>query len=335
MSHQLIPYRLEEPAAPVASTATDSLSYPNGTDSLAATEAGELTLATPDSLAQAADSLALQLVEEPTPFTPPILLRTSLDEAASTEAPRYYEAADEELFGYSSIRAEIPYTPQMSAPLTATPLFGALVLGLVIFYALLLHQHLSDALTLVGRLTRERTTSDRLTEDSTSDYARFLNLTTILGMLLTGAAVIRIAVPYLGYTPLAMWPATGAFWGCIALFITFAAILLYRHGISALVGQLTYTQPLFEQLNRLAQLFFALLTLVSTPILALWLLAPVGEGRLWLWVIIIELVIIFVLYLKETLSLFISKKISILHWFLYLCGVEILPVSFLLLLAMR
>ena len=34
------------------------------------------------------------------------------------------------------------------------------------------------------------------------------------------------------------------------------------------------------------------------------------------------------LYLKESLMLFLSKKISILHWFLYLCAVEIFPVSF-------
>ena len=33
-------------------------------------------------------------------------------------------------------------------------------------------------------------------------------------------------------------------------------------------------------------------------------------------------------YLKESLMLFLSKKISILHWFLYLCAVEIFPVSF-------
>ena len=41
------------------------------------------------------------------------------------------------------------------------------------------------------------------------------------------------------------------------------------------------------------------------------------------------------LYLKESLNLFISKKISILHWFLYLCTVEIFPVSLLWLSLVR
>ena len=79
----------------------------------------------------------------------------------------------------------------------------------------------------------------------------------------------------------------------------------------------------------------AFMTLIATPFLALWLLAPAGEGKIWFWVIIIELVVSLILYLQETLSLFISKKISILHWFLYLCGVEIFPISLLILLTVR
>ncbi|MDO4757740.1 MAG: DUF4271 domain-containing protein [Rikenellaceae bacterium] len=333
MSHQLIPYRLEEPVAPVA---TDSLSHPEPTDSLAKVPSDSLALIPADSLVSITpDSLAKPHVEVVAPYELPFALRSSLEETPSRKNLRYNETSAEELFGYSSMQAEIPYTPHAAPALTATPLFGAFVLGLVIFYALMLHQHLSDAITLVGRVSRERATGERLTEDSTGDYTRFINLAVTLGLLLTGAAVMRIAAPFVGYTPLAEWPHTGAFMGSLGIVAALGLVILYRQGLSLLIGRLTYTQQLFEQLNRLASTFFALLTLLSTPLLALWLLAPLGEGNLWLWVIIIELIVVFVLYLNETLSLFISKKISILHWILYLCGVEILPMSFLVLLVMR
>lgn len=42
-----------------------------------------------------------------------------------------------------------------------------------------------------------------------------------------------------------------------------------------------------------------------------------------------------ILYLREVLNLFISKKVSILHWILYLCIVEVFPVSLLWLLVAR
>ena len=38
---------------------------------------------------------------------------------------------------------------------------------------------------------------------------------------------------------------------------------------------------------------------------------------------------------QGTLNLFLSKKISILHWILYLCTVEIFPISLIGLLAAR
>ncbi|MBQ5352799.1 MAG: DUF4271 domain-containing protein, partial [Alistipes sp.] len=37
-----------------------------------------------------------------------------------------------------------------------------------------------------------------------------------------------------------------------------------------------------------------------------------------------------ILFVKETFLFFVSQKISILHWILYLCALEIFPLSLLL-----
>ena len=74
---------------------------------------------------------------------------------------------------------------------------------------------------------------------------------------------------------------------------------------------------------------------VALSALLLFALCPRGTGDVWFCIIVIELLATVFLYLRETLNLFLSKKISILHWILYLCIVEVFPVSLLWLLVAR
>lgn len=319
MSH-LIPYRIETPAAPRPEV--DSL-RPAATDSLL-------------SDAVAVDSLAVDSLQgvEPAPEPAAPLFWSDLQ---TTEAPstRYREVSPEELFGAQSIQAEMPFLhPRQDSPLATGP-FGLLVLAIAAFYCLMLYQHLGDATQLISRVTRERTSGERLSEDSNGGYSHFLTLSTTLGLLLLGVVAMRLSAPLLHLTPLAAWPQTGAFMGALLVVLGLVGVSLYQWLVCLLVGRITYTQHLFEQLFLIKRTFFALLTLLSTPFTALWLLTPNQEGSIWFWVIIIELILSLILYLQETLSLFISKKISILHWFLYLCGVEIFPISLLILWVVR
>ena len=64
------------------------------------------------------------------------------------------------------------------------------------------------------------------------------------------------------------------------------------------------------------------------PLILLFLLTSPDTGHILSFGILILGGALLLLYLKESLMLFLSKKISILHWFLYLCAVEIFPVSF-------
>lgn len=308
MSHP-IPYRIELPASPAMPADTvcvDSL----GTDSL------------------------IMLPAEPQVEHFPFQALTDLT-AQTTPESHYRTVSPEELFGYGSMQAEIPFLRPHSESPTATTSFSLLVLAILCFYCLMLYQHLADAVLLCSRVSHERATGERLSEDSNGGYNRFLGLCTLLGVLLVGVATMRYTAPLLEQTALGAWPHSGAFLGAVGIAAALGLVALYGAIIRNLVGRLTYTLHLFEQLVLIKRTFFAMLTLFATPFMALWLLTPQGEGRLWFWVIIIELIITLILYLQETFSLFISKKISILHWFLYLCGVEIFPISFLVLMAVR
>ena len=62
------------------------------------------------------------------------------------------------------------------------------------------------------------------------------------------------------------------------------------------------------------------------------LIALIGYGagyQIWMNVGLVAIAATLLLYAKESIELFISKKVSILHWILYLCAVEILPFTLL------
>ena len=87
-------------------------------------------------------------------------------------------------------------------------------------------------------------------------------------------------------------------------------------------------RPITDQLVALKFNYLALSVVFLCPLILLFLLASPDTGHILSFGILILGGALLLLYLKESLMLFLSKKISILHWFLYLCAVEIFPVSF-------
>jgi hypothetical protein len=79
--------------------------------------------------------------------------------------------------------------------------------------------------------------------------------------------------------------------------------------------------------------YFVFATVVVAPFLLV--LQMSGGVMAWRIATYLALGLTLVLYVRESLDLFMSKKISILHWFLYLCTVEIVPVTLLWQMAIR
>lgn len=255
---------------------------------------------------------------------------------AGEQQPRYREASPAEVFGASSVQVP-PSAVAASAPRDplATPAYGGAALFLLLVYAALLYRHLGDARRLAGRLQRDRSAEKRLYEDAGSSYVRFLTICCTLGIFVAALAVVRFTAPLLPPAFVEGWPRTAAALCTLGVAAALALSLLYQRGVTFVVGVLTYSRPLIERLWLVKRHAAALLTVAATPPLLLLLLLPQGTGKGWLWVIIIELSVLSVLYLRETLMLFLAKKVSILHWFLYLCVVEIFPLSLWMLLAGR
>ena len=241
------------------------------------------------------------------------------------------------LFGEASITAE-PLRMQSAPPvsLTENAVFQSFVLLLAATYAMLLYRNLGDVRTLLDRISRDTATGQRLSEDpGGSGFSRFLNIATTIGMLFMGVMVVKygdsLMPDQLGETL-----SHGAVLA-LSLLATAACcgVVVYQMAVVRLAGAVTISQPFISQLVLLKRTYFSLAVIVTSPALLLFALCPRGTGGVWFCIIIIELAVTAGLYLRETLNLFIAKKISILHWFLYLCTVEIFPISLLWLLTVR
>ena len=315
------------PAAAPTASVPDSTAFAGIADSIPAPAADSIRLAA-DSIGLAADSIGL---------APADTLFFADFRTAETETPFVWrDTTAAALFGEASVTVQ---PPQMQtappASLTENAAFQSFVLLLAAIYAMLLYRNLGDVRTLLDRISRDTATGQRLSEEpGGSGFSRFLNIATTIGMLFMGVMAVKYGDSLM---PSQLETLSHGAVLALSLLATAACygVVLYQMTVVRLTGAVTLSQPFISQLVLLKRTYFSLGVIVTSPALLLFALCPRGTGNVWFCIIIIELAVTAGLYLRETLNLFIAKKISILHWFLYLCTVEIFPISLLWLLTVR
>ena len=165
--------------------------------------------------------------------------------------------------------------------------------------------------------------------------SRFLNIATTIGMLFMGVMVVKYGDSLMPGRLTELLPHGAVLALSLLATLACAGVVLFQLATVRLAGAVTLSQPFISQIVLLKRTYFALAVIVTSPVLLLFALCPRGTGGVWFCIIVIELIVTAILYLREVLNLFISKKVSILHWILYLCIVEVFPVSLLWLLVAR
>lgn len=253
------------------------------------------------------------------------------------ESPVYRDVSPAEFYGAASVA--VPPEPFRSPPgatIGDAPLYRGCLLALAAAYAVFVVRHRDDIVRLFGRVRRDTVRARDCDEESAgSGFGRFLNLAALLGTAFAGIA----AVKYGAALPLPAWTAAVPQGAALLLhagvFALACAIAAYQFAVLRTAGAVTLEQPFAAQLLRLKHTYFSFGAVVVSPPLLLFAFAPGGAGGAWLCLAAAGSAVTAVLYVRETLYLFLGKKISILHWFLYLCTVEVFPVSLLCLLAAR
>lgn len=308
-----------------------------------------LAAAMPDSLRMEADSLTGSLAGADTLWESPLgafMPGDSLYAHATTlhylpdgtPLEGYRTVGAGEFFGQQSLLAAPRPAAQQQPRLTDELPFQGLVLLLTLLFGLLLYRNPGDMRALVGRVAFERRDSERTSDESgNAGFTRFLNIALALGFLLAGVTAVRLCDrPDIAQELLSM--SNGSTLSLLlALGVGLLFLLVYLYGILLLraVGGVTLTSGFTTQLIRIKRGYAALGAIILAPVILLFALSPLGSDTIWAGLLTAGWLITFLLYLRETFALFISKKVSILHWILYLCAVEIFPVTLLWLLVVR
>ncbi len=299
----------------------------------------ERTAAQPEE--PAAAHIPAQAEEFRQPY--PLRVRCTRDSLWQLEHPRivppaYRDTTARAVYGERSTLVRTYDDLPNDRPLTNDALFQGFVLLLGTTYILLIYNNIADVRTLLNRVFRDRASNSeerRFDDPSSGRYVRFMHTMAVIGMLFIGVSVVKYGQSLIGLLPFDSAPVVAVLASGLTVSALFLLVAGYQWALLRAVGALTLTQPLIAQLRQLRTLYFAAVTVLAAPTLLLLALCPPHTGRLWFALIVIELSLTLFLYIKETLLLFLSKKVSILHWILYLCSVELFPVSLLWLLAVR
>lgn len=258
--------------------------------------------------------------------------------AEQPEMPDYRTATAQEVFGPSTLAVvpEPSFHSEPYRPLTDNVFFQGAVLLLAAAYAILLYRHMTDVRLLLGRPFRNRASIERLAEEPGSNsLTRFLKISDLIGLGFIGIAATKFAEMFLAPEVFPALPLPTAPSVTLAFALLWVAVTTFQVLVLRAAGALTLTQRFIAQLRLLKRTYFALSVILAVPPFLLFALAPPDAGNIWLCVSLAGSAITALLYFRESRHLFLAKKIPFLHWFLYLCTVEIFPFSLLWLIAAR
>ena len=203
-----------------------------------------------------------------------------------------------------------------------------LVAVVVFLYFFCLYRYFDDVRALFGSVFRRSVApSERMLERRRSEiFYGFLGKLFLIGTCTLGA----IASLWADRT--VAWEAVGPYARValpFAAMAAFVAVVAVQYAMLAVAGGITRSWSMMAVLLRIRLISFVLATVIVLPPVLMWQMNGGTGGEVWLRVACLAAAVAVVMYVRESVTLFNSKKISILHWILYLCIVEIMPFTLL------
>lgn len=205
----------------------------------------------------------------------------------------------------------------------------SLLVAVVVFlYFFCLYRYFDDVRALFGSVFRRSVApSERMLERRRSEiFYGFLGKLFLIGTCTLGA----IASLWADRT--VAWEAVGPYARValpFAAMAAFVAVVAVQYAMLAVAGGITRSWSMMAVLLRIRLIYFVLATVIVLPPVLMWQMNGGTGGEVWLRVACLAAAVAVVMYVRESVTLFNSKKISILHWILYLCIVEIMPFTLL------
>ena len=207
-------------------------------------------------------------------------------------------------------------------------------IAILVSYALVMYLF-SGEFALVVRQFKSGGTESEFKESHNRGYMMFNLLAHIMGVLSLSVAFTKlfcVKMPESGLQFLPQWflPMT-----CLAVGALVVAVMYYQRLLLKLSGLLTLGSEFVSSLLHRKSAHFTLASVIIAPVLLLYSGFRRGWDEVFLYVSVILAIIFLFNFLYRTCTLFVGQKISILYWFLYLCIVELFPISLVAAVLMR
>lgn len=209
-----------------------------------------------------------------------------------------------------------------------------LVAVVVFLYFFCLYRYFDDVRALFGSVFRRSVApSERMLERRRSEiFYGFLGKLFLIGACTLGAIASLWADRTVAWEAVEPYARVALPFAAMAAFV---AVVAVQYAMLAVAGGITRSWSMMAVLLRIRLIYFVLATVIVLPPVLMWQMNGGTGGEVWLRVACLAAAVAVVMYVRESVTLFNSKKNSILHWILYLCIVEVFPVSLLWLLVAR
>ena len=235
----------------------------------------------------------------------------------------------EELFGVTSrvvahdARAELSGIASLGAAYQAVVAIVALLFIFVVARYLFFYRHL-----IVSAFSNNIDNSDR---QGVSFGVRNVEIFTgIVGVVFISLLVMRLLV--MKGSPVEIWNHFSlSLWGVGAASLGSLALIIFgERAMLAIVGAVSECREACKAIWQMKMAHFSIIILLLSPMIILTLLTGDSVAQIALYVSATICLISLILFIKDTFLLFRSQRFSIFHWILYLCALEIFPLSLLL-----
>ena len=235
----------------------------------------------------------------------------------------------EELFGAASRLAEQGFDAKLSNIASLGVLYQ-IAAGIVAMASIFVLIKGSDIVRHLIILSVNGKFSSSDTHIYSSEIKNIEIYTSIIGILFLSLCAMRLSIlegaeglfSQLGALP--SWGIGGVALCGICITILLELIMLYAAGVAS------ERHDACNAIWQIKQLHFSTTIILLAPMLILMLLSEGVVAKIALYISVAICSVSLILFIKETFLLFRAQRFSIFHWILYLCALEIFPLSLLL-----
>ena len=285
-----------------------------------------------DSLATVADG-ANSVTESASVLGADIIESLSNSESFSSLPPDLADAM--QFAAEQGIRSGEAFALQNNWDVVISYGFNLFVVAIFVGYLFCLYRYFDDMMALLFSVFRSNVVlSEKVGERRRSEiFNGFLGKLFLLGVAFVGVLSLAWVTTGRG-TELGIGQDMALYAAPLSIGL-FLAIIIAQSVVLSVVGVVTQSLSMVSALIRIRLIYFVLCVVLVAPILLIALLGQGAAYQIWLNMGLVAVAATLLLYAKESVELFISKKVSILHWILYLCAVEILPFTLVWQIAIR